>query len=251
MARSSRFPSHDPLKSEERRDRWLSTYSSFVTLLFAMFLVLYAISQYNEKSFTRFINTLANTSSNTLDPGDSNSLEQFLLEIRELQQEESIPSISRIEMLSNHPTTQQVLAQGSIRKKLERFEIEFSSGVLFRKGSATLTQNAKQMLQQLATLLKQIDSPLKIEGYSDNTPIKSARFPSNWELSAARATAVLRELAQQGVNTKRMAAVSYGEHRPILSSRLKMQALNRRVLIVIESEPGALTDTLKQQLQHF
>jgi chemotaxis protein MotB len=126
----------------------------------------------------------------------------------------------------------------------DRIEIEMKEQMLFPSGQARLTRNALIPLRALSQTLKRIPSHLQIEGHTDNVPISTAAFPSNWELSAARAASVVHFLARQGVEPYRMAAVGLGEHRPIAeNSDAKGRAANRRVTVVVltgqhEGQPG-------------
>ncbi|HEX7112895.1 MAG TPA: flagellar motor protein MotD, partial [Mizugakiibacter sp.] len=97
-------------------------------------------------------------------------------------------------------------------------EIEIKTDILFPSGVAALSPQAVPVLQQLADILKPFANPLRIEGYTDDVPIATLAFPSNWELSAARAASVVRLLAAGGVDPQRMAILGWGEYRPVASN---------------------------------
>jgi chemotaxis protein MotB len=116
----------------------------------------------------------------------------------------------------------------------DRIEIEMKEQMLFPSGTARLTPEALKPLRALAESLKRLPSHLQIEGHTDNIPIATADFPSNWELSAARAASVVHYLARQGIEPYRLAAVGLGEHRPIADNETaRGRAANRRVTVVI------------------
>jgi chemotaxis protein MotB len=127
----------------------------------------------------------------------------------------------------------------------DRIEIEMKEQMLFPSGRARLTRNALAPLRALSRTLKRIPSHLQIEGHTDNVPIATSTFPSNWELSAARAASVVHFLARQGVEPYRMAAVGLGEHRPIAENDdAKGRAANRRVtVVVLTGQREAAADT--------
>ncbi|GAP66759.1 flagellar motor protein MotD [Mizugakiibacter sediminis] len=115
-------------------------------------------------------------------------------------------------------------------------EIEIKTDILFPSGVAALSPQAVPVLQQLADILRPFPNPLRIEGYTDDVPIATLAFPSNWELSAARAASVVRLLAAGGVDPQRMAILGWGEYRPVASNASEAgRNRNRRVLIVVLS----------------
>lgn len=111
--------------------------------------------------------------------------------------------------------------------------------VLFEVGSARLTPGGRAVLGHVAGMLKRLDSPVSVEGHTDNTPIHTARFPSNWELSTARATHVTRFLIGQGVAAGRLRAIGYGDTRPVAGNATAAgRAQNRRVVLVLHVHRG-------------
>jgi chemotaxis protein MotB len=136
-------------------------------------------------------------------------------------------------------------------------EVELNSNFLFPSGSAEPSIDAELILKQLAKVLIQYPNAMHIEGHTDNKPITSAMFPSNWELSSARAGAVVRLFAKYGIEPVRMASVGYGSEKPIATNDTDSgRARNRRVTIVIvanldnkesHADPRNL-DLLRQQL---
>ena len=115
--------------------------------------------------------------------------------------------------------------------------------MLFSSGEARLSRDALRALRAMSKTLARIPSHLQIEGHTDNIPIATTAYPSNWELSAARAASVVHFLARSGIEPWRMSAVGLGEHRPIAENGdEKGRAANRRVTIVVltgkrESDP--------------
>ncbi len=115
-------------------------------------------------------------------------------------------------------------------------EVEIKADILFPSGSAHLGTNAGSVIERLAASLAPFPNPIRVEGYTDNLPIKNLQFYSNWELSAARAGSVVRVLSGHGVDPGRLAVIGYGEQRPIQSNDTAPgRNANRRVVIVILS----------------
>ncbi|MFQ5597156.1 MAG: flagellar motor protein MotB [Nitrospiria bacterium] len=115
--------------------------------------------------------------------------------------------------------------------------INMADKVLFSPGKSEIVPEGIDLLEKLAPILRKQSNPIRIEGYTDNVPISTERFPSNWELSAARATAVYRFLAETGgIGEERMTAIGYGKYRPLLpNDSTENRARNRRVRIVFDS----------------
>lgn len=119
-------------------------------------------------------------------------------------------------------------------------EVEIRTDILFPSGVATLSPEAQNILKQLCETLKPFPNPIRVEGHTDNLPIKSSAFPSNWELSAARAASVVHLFTRNGMDPRRLAVVGLGENRPAGSNDTAQgRNMNRRVLLVILSGNGS------------
>lgn len=116
-----------------------------------------------------------------------------------------------------------------------RMVIQLPQDILFQSGSAVIGQEGQETLASVATVLAEIgDRRFQIEGHTDNVPIATARFPSNWELSSARALSVVRLLIQQGVLAENVSGAGYGEFQPVASNDSPdTRRLNRRIEIVM------------------
>ncbi len=123
-----------------------------------------------------------------------------------------------------------------VRRDKRWIEVEIKSSILFGSGSAELAPGAKPVLRKLAEKLAPLNNTIHVEGFTDNVPIDNFEFRSNWELSAARAASVVHLFTDLGVRPERMAAIGYGEYRPIASNDTpEGRARNRRVVLVILS----------------
>ncbi len=124
----------------------------------------------------------------------------------------------------------------TVRRNDFWIEVEMRTDILFPSGSARLSDGAASIIQQLGSVLGPFPNPIRVEGHTDNKPIRTAVFSSNWELSAARAGSVVRVLAQHGVGPERLAVIGYGEQRPLKANTTpEGRNANRRVVVVILS----------------
>lgn len=135
-----------------------------------------------------------------------------------------------------------LVAADEVRLRSSNFwlEIEINSAVLFPTASADLTETAKPIVERLGQILAPTSSRIQVEGHTDNVPIVTPEFPSNWELSAGRAATVVRLFAAAGVDPRRMAALGFGEYQPATGNDTpEGRAANRRVVVVVTADTGA------------
>ena len=138
---------------------------------------------------------------------------------------------------------EELVAADEVRLRASNFwlEIEINSAVLFPTASAALTETAKPIVERLGQILAPTSSRIQVEGHTDDVPIVTAEFPSNWELSAGRAATVVRLFAAAGVDPHRMAALGFGEYQPATGNDTpEGRAANRRVVVVVTADTGAL-----------
>jgi chemotaxis protein MotB len=113
-------------------------------------------------------------------------------------------------------------------------EVELNSSLLFGSGDAMPSDKAFSIIEKVAKIIKPFDNPIHVEGFTDDQPISTSQFPSNWELSSARSASIVRMLAIDGINPARMASVGYGEFQPVVSNATpEGRGRNRRVVLVI------------------
>ena len=221
-------------------ERWLVSYADLMTLLLAFFVVMYSIVRLPEADFEELTAQLS--SSFTTGNMPARIASDTVIDLGGAAGETSPAQQLDIQQKEN---AQQKLGD-TLQKKLEGdnsvrvsgneewLEIELDSNLLFGSGGATLRAEARGPLAQVAEELAADESTLRIEGFTDNVPISSRRFKSNWELSFARATAVLRFLGRNGVQPQRMSAIGYGEFLPLAENDTEAgRAQNRRVLIKV------------------
>ena len=126
-------------------------------------------------------------------------------------------------------------------------EIELNQNTLFAGASANLRGQAGEVLDEIAVMLKKYENGIHVEGHADSRPIRTRAFPSNWELSAARAASVVSYFVSRGLDAQRMAAVGYGQFRPIADNETAAgRRRNRRVVIVVHSDAREAGDLVQQ-----
>lgn len=134
----------------------------------------------------------------------------------------------------------------SVKRSKDWVEVEINTSLLFTSGSASPSDQALPVLRELAGILSPMPNRIHVEGFTDNLPIRTSVYPSNWELSAARAGSVVRLFELYGVDPSRMAAIGFGEHRPSAdNATAEGRARNRRVVLVIlagKRSPGGQSE---------
>ena len=212
-----------PRKEAEAEDAWLMTYADMVTLLLCFFIILFALSSPDDKKFTTMSRDLKESGflSNVIPPEDPYA------DLKE-----------HLEMSLGASGYDQFIAVSQTPKFVS---VELSSNSFFEPGVAKIKPEALPMLETIAKQLIPLKAKsiiLEIEGHTDDSPIGSDKFPSNWELSSARASAVVRYLIEQGFPKEKLRATGYAETKPKApnhdnagNSIAVNQALNRRVII--------------------
>lgn len=231
----------------ENHDRWLISYADFITLLFALFVVLYAISSVNEGKYRVLSNALGNAFGRVsvvpgvvVEPPAALPIPGRLANPNTRRNE--VIRREREQMTSMARDILKVLAplirEGKVRVAQTSLgvSVEISASVLFSPGDAKLTDESGQALKAVATVLKDDTHAIQVEGHTDNVPISNFVFPSNWELSAVRASSVVRLFIENGIAETRLTAVGYGPTRPIVENEsVEGRSKNRRVTVTILS----------------
>ncbi len=219
-------------------DRWLVSYADFITLLFAFFVVMYSISSLNEdkyKILTESIEGVFQQQDRSIKPiplGDERIKGQGEANAEAGQPKDPLESIA--EQIRDQFDGLLGDGQFKVRANEMWLELELSSSLLFPSGDAIPHQDAFDIIEKISNILAPYDNPVQVEGFTDNRPISTAQYPTNWELSASRAASIVRLLAMDGVKPERLAAVGYGEFRPIADNIDAVgRARNRRVVLVI------------------
>jgi chemotaxis protein MotB len=230
-------------EEHENHERWLVSYADFITLLFAFFVVMYSISSINEGKYKILSDSLTgvfNQPDRAIKPIPVGEERPRTTEPdRSLVDEESAQS-SADDLQSIANSVREAFGDLIQSEQLKVsgnelwIEIELSSSLLFTSGDAIPNNAAFDIIEKVAKILAPYENPIHVEGFTDNLPIQTAQFPTNWELSTARAASIVRMLTMDGVNPSRLAAVGYGEFQPVAdNTTAEGRGRNRRVVLVI------------------
>jgi len=260
-------------------EAWAIPYADLMTLLLAFFVVMYAISSVNEGKYRSMADSLSVAFGGkprpvqTLPPGPTTGNQNPL--DRPSVIPSPLPTAPQTSTDEHKPTRED--AQERVQRQLSRInhhleralapllrkglitiwrnerwiEVEINSDILFATGSAVLDEDARTILELLATVLRDEPNKVRVEGHTDNVPIATALYPSNWELSAARAASVVHLFADHGLQPQRMAMLGYGEFRPRADNALSEgRNRNRRVAVVVLADDNNATDDREEGIEN-
>ena len=210
-------------ESTEPRERWMISYADLVTLLFSLFVVLYAAADHDRASQVAQAVTAAVSSPSTNTPKGSGVLPDG----------QAVKS-ARDAMERAFAANATLRARARITTTKEGFTVSLAEAGFFPPGESTVREDAGSLFDVIADALRDSPAQLRIEGHTDSTPIANTRYPSNWELSSARASVVLAKFIARGIPPARLSLAGYAGERPIASNATtEGRALNRRVDLVI------------------
>ncbi len=244
--------------------RWLVSYADYMTLLFALFVVLYAMAMVNEKPFETVTESIGRVFQANKDEPKNKGHGDDILPVNSSKtnkrlygdgiKDDAGPELTDGEpVLSNisdsdvgtnltslekqlHTALYDIIESGYAQLQVDGdwLEIELNSALLFPSGSSSPTNNANAILEVINEILANVTNFLRVRGYTDNQPINNEIFESNWELSVYRATAILKIMEELGIDPARMAIEGYGEFSPAGDNLTSSgRAQNRRVVIAI------------------
>lgn len=245
MARKKKHPEH------VNHERWLVSYADFITLLFAFFVVMFAVSQVDSKQVGRFTESFSKAvgidlfpqPGRGIMPGASDSPPQ---EEPDAPKNSALPE--ELGKLKVALTASQAAAAGAKGKdgkespltsvqiitRKNELVIRLSDTVLFGSGDDALQERAAEVVTKIAAELVDRPVEIRVEGHTDDRPIRTARYRSNWDLSTARATSVIARLAKEGIAPARLSAAGYGEFHPLAPNTTEDgRRQNRRVDLVV------------------
>jgi chemotaxis protein MotB len=275
----SRKRAHE--EEKENGERWLLTYADLITLLMIFFVVLYSMSKVDAQRFAAVAESLnkalgggtpakielssspvgpslfttGTPSSKTTAPGKGTDPNNTAY---------TDPAASANAGQGNGDTEK--MSIDAIKAKLDKFAgdngikatlvttieerglvVSIQETLLFESGSADITTRARDILEKISTVLASAPNQIKVEGHTDNLPINTAKFPSNWELSVIRSTNVVHILQHDGITPNRLSAAGYGEFRPISSNDTDAgRGKNRRIDLIILRTKYDITEPSSQ-----
>lgn len=242
-------------------EAWAIPYGDLITLLLAFFVVMYSVSSLNSGKYrvmsealmaafrgepqrdmpiTLSIREGVPTSDLVTMPETEKAMGPRPIRKTDAQGMDTGMSLSGIAGNVAKALERQVMTdQVTIRQHADWVEVEIRNDLLFPSGSAAMAGEAGDIVRKLGASLANLKNPIFVQGHTDNVPISTAQYPSNWELSAARAGAVVRLLGEGGANTALMTVIGYGEQRPLQSNETSEgRATNRRVVLAILEPEG-------------
>ena len=276
-------------EEHDNHERWLVTYADMVTLLMVLFIVMFAMSQVDQKKFNALKEGLAAGfgQSTSIQDGSSSILEQpgeavaqpiapqkFSMEVKQVETSPVAPAT----VDQARAETQYAAAKAEVdrlKELLERLNRALrahhleddvqasidqrglvlslvSRHVVFEPNLATLSARGRQVVDTLAPVLRDIPDPLEIDGHTNQVKVKPKYYPTDWELSAARAVTVLRHLNEaDGVPASRMTASAFGHEKPLVDPRRPgSQRVNKRVdIVVLSTLPSDTRELITQVLK--
>lgn len=234
-------------EEHENHERWLVSYADFITLLFAFFVVMYAISSVNEGKYRVLSNALGTAFGKSqaipVPVIEKNTVGVPAIIVRQTTQQRQNAELLNREKDSLTGVARDILKalaplvnQGKVRvtQSSRGISVEINASVLFAPGEAKLTPESGEALNAVAQILKNDPHIIQVEGHTDSIPINTTAFPSNWELSSVRASSVVRLFLANGIPEKRLTAVGHGPNFPVDSNdTADGRQRNRRVEVMI------------------
>jgi chemotaxis protein MotB len=249
--RRSHRPSHD---------RWLVSYADFITLLFAFFVVLYSTAQVDRKKVGQLSAAIQVAFQQLGANPTSTSPIQVPVEINQaapavaLPPREELPDLSGLRKELGQTLAPEISrGEVTLRTGRDGLVISLKEAGFFNSGSAGVKAASEPAFSRMARVLAEGRYNIRIEGHTDNVRIHNAQYSSNWELSTARSTEMIRLLVvSYGFDPERLSASGYGEYHPVASNRTEDgRALNRRVdLVVLGKHEGIPSQDLGQENVH-
>jgi len=224
---------------------WMTTFSDLMSLLLTFFILLYSMSSVDADKFKNVTNSLqvafmglggpsildGNDGTELLPINDTNIISEGTID-------ESIPTevLEMFEKVGTFLIENGLEADVTVRMTTQGVFVNIKEAILFDSGSAKLKDSGIEVLKKLEGLINDFDNDIVIEGHTDNVVSTTLQYPTNWELSTARAVSVVRHLSEiENINPSRLSARGYGEYSPIASNdTAQNRALNRRVNMFIE-----------------
>jgi chemotaxis protein MotB len=249
-------------EEHENHERWMVSYADFVTLLFAFFTTLYAISTVDANKMGKMVQSMRASFDSTVFPsgsrtlslsagqgsGESSVVPHQLIESIKIPKNISVKVLNGEKELGALKRTVENRIGSEVLKGIVRIHIEqrgliisLGEGGLFDSGSDQIKPNGKVLLDVIAANLVTVGNQIRIEGHTDNVPIRNSQFPSNWELSTSRATAIIRYvIVRFGFRPELLSSAGYAEFKPVAPNETEEgRSRNRRVDIVVLNPSAA------------
>jgi len=225
-------------EEHENMERWLVSYADFITLLFAFFVVMYSVSSVNEGKYRVLSDSLASSFSKTKAVGDLSMMTMPISKKKQIvvkERQKSKDNARSYLKVANAISTAKVPDGVKVTSTERGLSIRIADDALFSSGSSVINPQVQEFLDLIAGLVRDLPNLIAIEGHTDNQPIRTAEFPSNWDLSTARANALIRYFTEHHqLRSDRFSSTGFAGTRPIESNAtIEGQASNRRVELIV------------------
>ena len=252
----------------ENHERWLVSYADFITLLFAFFVVMFATSQTDKtkaqqvsdsvkraldgEKMTTMIAAILGGTVNEKGKGNAmmrgpGGVQKQVIEKPEDKKEKLAELVPSLKVLTEELKKEIESGRIEISMQPRGLVVSFAQAALFPSGEDVISPDAYEGLSKVAAAINRLPNPVRLEGHTDSIPIRTPRFRSNWELSAARSIALMAILTEKyGVPADRLSIAGYADTAPIASNETEAgRARNRRVDIVVLNEQGVIAEPEK------
>lgn len=261
---------HHEEEEHDNHERWLVTYADLLTVLMALFIVMFAMSVVDKGKFEKLKQGLEDyfgSGPELIDGGSGLLSQQEATDAVEIDVAAAVAALQSERARDDAVTRERADLEEARRRILEslrekglqdsvRFRIDerglvvtiVTDEVLFDLGSATLRPAGSAVLDGIGPALVPLPNPVTVEGHTDDLPISGGRFPSNWELSTERSTTVLRYLIERHrLPPARMSAAGYADQRPVAPNTPQQRATNRRVEVIVRATAATAADTEQKE----
>jgi len=258
---------------QENHERWLVSYADFITLLFAFFVVMFATSQTDKakaqqvsesvkraldgEKMSSMISAILGGTINEKGKGNAmmrgpGGVQKQVTEKPEDKKEKLAELVPSLKILSEELKKEIESGRIEINMQPRGLVVSFAQAALFPSGEDVISPDAYEGLSKVAAAINRLPNPVRLEGHTDSIPIRTPRFRSNWELSAARSIALMAILTEKyGVPADRLSIAGYADTAPIASNETESgRARNRRVDIVVLNEQGVIAEPAKVESPH-
>ena len=229
-------------ESDDEAGSWIFTFADMVSLLFAFFVILYTMSKVDQQKYVEMAQSLKQTfTKEAVQQKQGN-----IINPQSLQKDMEAKNVGDIvdhELNNIMQKVNSFIYKENLQTKISTFiddrgvVVKIADDVLFDSGQGVFNKNSNDLLINLVMIVKQYPYPIRIEGHTDDTPIRTTLFPSNWELSTARACNVVRYFIDHGLNPRLFSAEGFGEYRPIANNNTPSgKAKNRRVEVIYKRD---------------
>jgi len=222
---------------------WMATYGDMVTLLLCFFVLLFSFATLDVQKFKAVSQSLSGALG-VLDSGMTVNMEPLVNTFPSDSPTEEKEEFQKLyEEMSEYVEENNLQASVTLRLDERGLLVRFMDDVLFDSGKADLTTKAREIINKVAEIIRVNDKNVRVEGHTDNIPISTSRFPSNWELSTTRAVNVVKYLIEEnGIEARRLSASGYADQHPVDDNGTKEgRQKNRRVdMVILRAEKDAV-----------